>query len=174
MEFATKQLRQRFDRQEKVVAGFAPLPIGGQPACRNQIMDMGMLGHIPRPGLQDADRPHLSADETWIEPQLLRSFGGEAKEQIIEQLLMAAGGLAQFFWESKGQHDIRDWQQQSLLLLKPFLPPLVLALRAMTVAVGVIAVTHLLALRAIVHLPTDWWIAQIGEPCPSSRSAYAS
>jgi hypothetical protein len=65
------------------------------------------------------------------------------------------GKLSQTGRQGEGEQKVGHRQQHLLLLLQPDLGILVLALGAMPVATGVIAVLHLLTIRADIHLPTQ-------------------
>jgi len=66
-----------------------------------------------------------------------------------------AGELAQLGGEGEGQQEIRDWQEQSLLEFQPVLGLLVLALGAMAIAAGVIAVADFPAGQTSKDLSTQ-------------------
>ena len=114
-----------------------------------------MVGQVASPGMQDADQAELSADNTRILGQLLCCRCRGLKEQIIEKGLVRAGERAQCGGDGEGEHEVRDRQQKILLFFQPFLGFVVLALGAMTVAAGVVAVLGLVALRAGIGLSTQ-------------------
>ena len=105
--------------------------------------------------MQNADQAELSADKTRILGQLLCCRCRGLKEQIIEKGLVRAGERAQSSRDGEGEHEVRDRQQKILLFLQPLLGFVVLALGAMTVAAGVVAVLSLVALRAGIGLSTQ-------------------
>jgi len=111
-------------------------------------MHVGVVEQVAAPGMQYTYHPNLSAHKAWVSSQLLGCLGGSAEEQIVDQFLVLAGDLAQFRREGEGQQEVRDAQKQTLLGFQPVLGLLVLALGAMAVAAGVIAVTDFSAGRA--------------------------
>lgn len=54
-------------------------------------MDMGMIEELAGPGVEYAHHAGTTSHEAWVLSQKLQSCGGSAKEQIVDQLLMAAG-----------------------------------------------------------------------------------
>jgi hypothetical protein len=71
-ELATKQLGQGPDVYQKSLARRKPtLTVRRQPSPRHQKMEMGMITHIPGPGLQYPHQPDLPAHKTLIPGQLL-------------------------------------------------------------------------------------------------------
>lgn len=54
-------------------------------------MDVGMISQVAGPGMQNANHANITAQKARIVRQLLRRLGRSAKEQVVEQPLMAAG-----------------------------------------------------------------------------------
>ena len=63
-----------------------------------------------------ADHAQPSADEPWVLGQLLQSCGGRAKEQVVDQLLMAASQGTQLSGQSESHQEMMNGQEQVLLL----------------------------------------------------------
>ena len=92
LETSPKQLGQRWNRQEVLLARLAPsMQIRIQAATRNQIVNMGMVNQITRPGMQYAHQTNLAAYETWIASQDLSGLGRSSEERVVEELLVSAG-----------------------------------------------------------------------------------
>jgi hypothetical protein len=89
--------------------------------------------------MQDADQTEMSADKAGVVGQKLRCLCGSTEEQIIEKGLVRAGEWAQGRRNGEGEHEVRDRQQEILLMLQPFLGFVVLALWTVAVAAGVVA-----------------------------------
>ena len=156
LEGSAEQLGEGLHMQEEVFAGGQPrLPITAYPAAGSQVMHVGMVEQVAGPGVQHAYHANLPAHKAWIFCQLLGCPGGSAEEQVVDQLLVLAGNLAQFRWKREGQQEVRDAQEQSLLHFQPVLGLLVLAFGAVAVAAGVIAVADFTAGRADEDLPTQ-------------------
>jgi hypothetical protein len=93
--------------QELGVFGGEPLAIGREAASGHQIVDMGMVVEIARPGLEDADEAELGTDKARVTSELLQGCRGSAEQEIVNQLLVAAGELSQRVGERKGHQEVR-------------------------------------------------------------------
>ena len=111
-----------------------------------------MVDQRARPGVEHADHAQSTAYEARVLRQLLRSGGRGAEEQTIDQLLVAARDLAQFFRQGEGEQKVGDRQEQRLLLLQPLLPGRVLALGTVAILARMVAVALLAALGTLVDL----------------------
>lgn len=76
---------------------------------------MGVKDQVARPSMQDPDHADLSADEVRVFCQLLCGLGRGLKQEMIKQLLVLSGGVTQFLWQGKGQHEIGNGQQEITL-----------------------------------------------------------
>src|SRR5712691_12959306 len=114
-----------------------------------------MIEELAGPGVEYSDHAEVGADEPRVLSQLLQSSGGSAKEQIVDQLLMAAGERAQLCGQGKGDKEVMSGQQQLLLLFEPIIGLLILALGTMPVLAGVITVALRLALTAEIELAAE-------------------
>jgi hypothetical protein len=90
--------------------------IGSQTSARNKIMDVGMVGHIATPGVEHAHHAKLAADKTGILSQELSSGSRGAEEEVVEELLMAAGYASEFAGQSEGEEEVAGREEQVLLL----------------------------------------------------------
>jgi len=95
-ELGAEDLAKSFDGRQKsgMLGGKPVLGIGGEAAGGHQIMDMGMVVEIAGPSLEDTDEAELATDPTGIEGQLLEGRRGSAEQEIVNQLLVAAGELS--------------------------------------------------------------------------------
>jgi hypothetical protein len=84
---------------------------------------------------------------------------GSPKQQVVNALLVLAGKLAEFCGEGEGEEELRNGQQQFPLHLEPFFGLLVLALGAVAVAAGVVAVTGFAAGGTTIHLSAQGFCA---------------
>jgi len=71
------------------------LPINAHPAAGDQVVHVGMVEKVAGPGMEYAHHPDLPAHKSWISGQFLGCLGRSTKEQVIDQLLVVAGELAQ-------------------------------------------------------------------------------
>src|SRR5262249_40486984 len=99
----------------------------------DDVVNVRMEDQISGPGVEHADNADATADEPWIESQLLQSLGGSAKQNVVERLLIRTRQGSQFFRQSKGDQEGSNSQQQVLLLFKPFIGLIILAFWAVRV-----------------------------------------
>jgi len=113
---STEQLGKGLHRQEEVIAGRKPeLPIWAQPASRSQVVEVGMIEQIARPGMQDTHQANLTADIAWVLGQRLGCLSRSLKQDGIHQLLVALCQVAQLRREGESQHEIGHRQKQFAL-----------------------------------------------------------
>lgn len=136
-------------KQEAPVPAIAPdLTIPG--AGGDEEMDVGMVGEVASPGVQDAHHTNAAAEKLRVLSQLLRSGGRGAKEQVVDGFLLAARQGTEGGREGESEQKVGHRQQHILLSGQPLLRLVLLALRAMTVAAGMVAV---LGMRLTIFFP---------------------
>jgi hypothetical protein len=59
---------------------------------------------------------------------------------VVEELLMTSSHSPEFAGQGKGEHEVRDVQEQILLLFQPLLCLTILALGTVAVAAGMVLV----------------------------------
>ena len=96
-ELGAEDLAQSLDGHQKsgVLGGKPLLAIGREAAGGHQIMDMGMVVEMARPGLQDTDEAERATDPTGVAGEFLQGRSGSAEQEIVHQLLVAAAELSQ-------------------------------------------------------------------------------
>ena len=73
VELGLEDSGERFDWQQEVMVGRHPgAMIGRQSTRRDEIVNVGMVGQVASPGMQDPDQAELSADKTRVLCQKLR------------------------------------------------------------------------------------------------------
>jgi len=116
VEFCSEQLGKRLDWNEEVVMGGQPgLPVRSQGTTGDQVVDMGVISQVAGPGMEYAQHPDLSAEMARVLSECLCGFRRSLEEQVVVELLVAAGGLAQSLRESEGEQEVRGWQEPFLL-----------------------------------------------------------
>ena len=66
------------------IAGAEPgLPVSGQAAAGNEVMNVGMVGQIAGPGLQHPQQTDLTAEEARVVGQFLQSRCRSLKQEVI-------------------------------------------------------------------------------------------
>ena len=112
LEGSAKQFGEGFHRQEEVFACRQPgISIIAYPAAGHQIVDMGMVEQVAGPAMHHTYHSNLPAHKSWIPGQFLGCLGRSAEEQVVDQLLVVAGNLAQFGGKREGQQEVRDGQE---------------------------------------------------------------
>jgi hypothetical protein len=107
-ELGAEDLAESFDGRQKsgMLGGKPLLGIGGEAASGHQIMDMGMVVEIAGPGLEDTEEAELATHPTGVEGELLQSRRGSTEQEIVNQLLVAAGEFSQEVGESEGHQEV--------------------------------------------------------------------
>jgi len=162
-ELGPEYLRQGFFRQEVVVSGRSPGAVGRQPACGDQVVHMGVISQIARPGLQDADHAEGASDVFRIGGQLLQGLLRSLKEPVVDDLLSPAGKAPQTLRQREGGHEVGGEQEQVSLLIDPAIDLIVLTLRTMAILAGVIPVMLLAALGAAVYMAAQGLRATVAD-----------
>jgi len=124
-----------------------------QGATSDEEMDVRVIAEISGPGVEHAHQTESATDKARVLGQLQQGLGGRAEEQVVDRLLLRASQGPQLGGQGEGDQEVRDGQQQLLLLVQPLIGLLVAALGTVPVLAGVIAVTLLLTLVTEIDLP---------------------
>jgi hypothetical protein len=83
-ELATEECGERADRDKlDMIAGREPLGARWrQGSTGHAIMDMRMIGHIPRPGVQDPNHAELSAEELGVQARAFKAAAEVWKSRL--------------------------------------------------------------------------------------------
>lgn len=108
LKFGPEELGECLDgEKEVVVSGHPNFPVLGKSAAGDQIVDMGMIGQVAGPGVQDAEHADLAAEVTGVTGQGLGRFCRSLEEGMVEEFLVSAGRLPQFFRKRESQQEVR-------------------------------------------------------------------
>jgi hypothetical protein len=118
-------------------------------------MEVGVIAQVPSPGLQNPDHTNLATHKAGIVSQLLQGCGGVAKEQIVDELLVASSDSSERGRQGEGDHEVRDWQEKRLLLFQPLLGSIMLAAGTVAISAGVIAIDGLIACLTPIEMSTQ-------------------
>ena len=116
-------------------------------------MDLGMLGQVPGPGVEDPHHADLAAEGVGVKSQGLQGGSGGLKEQVLHAVLVRTGHRAQCLREGKGDQKVRGRQEERPLLFQPACRRFMLTLRAMPVLAGMIAVLQRTARGTLGDMP---------------------
>src|SRR6266487_1118148 len=81
-----------------------------QAKRRNQIVDVGMVTQVARPGLQDAQHANLPTQKAWVLGELLQRRSRCMKEQGIDRLRLVSSECAELRWQREGDQKVGNWQ----------------------------------------------------------------
>lgn len=93
--------------------------IGPQAAAGDDVMDMGMIGELPSPGVKDAEEAEFASEMARDARNLLESRHALIEEDLVEELLMRTAQSAQLFGQGEGDQEIGHGQEPFALTLKP-------------------------------------------------------
>ena len=121
------------------------LPVRGQSQAWHDHMDVRMIEHFPRPGVQHGGEPGrlVIARTIGHQPLVPEVEGFErvahgVKQEAIEPSLVRVTNRTQFFGQCEGEHVIAGVEQFALLPLRPFVLLVLVALRTGAVVATVI------------------------------------
>ena len=147
-----------------------PLAGGGvETAAGHQIIDMDVIAHVPRPGLQRPEQADRPAQPRWVARHGLQRVGGGPEEEIVDQRLMGAGRRIQAVGQGEGDQKIRDRPELPELRVAPTVGAVLAAFGTVAVAAGVIAVEKGLARVAIEHFAPSTSVRQAMMSCSALR-----
>jgi hypothetical protein len=121
-------------RKEEAGTGVDPAEgIGGESTRSDDAMNVGVMGKVLCPGVQDGSETDLGAEVTRISGDIDKGLGGGLEEEIVE-----AFGLAEDEWTEgvgKGEHHMEVWDGKDAgeRLLNPLGAFTVLAFRAVSI-----------------------------------------
>ncbi len=106
----------------------------------HQIVNVRVIVQVAGPGLEYAEHSHLPAEEAGIGGKLLERGRRRAKQNRVQAALVLPEQITEGRRHREGHEEVRDGQQQRLLLGEPGLCPILLTGGAVAVAAGVILV----------------------------------
>ena len=115
-------------------------------------MNVRMVEHGARPGMQDGQSADTGAEESWIASQLLEGRRGGLHQQAVDEFGMRPSQGTQLGWQREGDQVIRAREQSLTLLADPAFGLIAVTLRATAVAAGVIRIDLLRAVVALVDM----------------------
>jgi hypothetical protein len=131
-----KDDRQGLHRHEErgVLRGDPPGAVGGEAARRHEEMDVGMVEHRARPGVEDGETPEARADVARIGGQTLEGRRRAAHEHAVDDALVRERERAQLAWQGEGHEIVRAQQELAALRLEPALGVRTVTRRAVAIA----------------------------------------
>src|SRR5262249_33400192 len=106
---------------------------------RDDGVDMGVVLELPAPGMEDPGAPReVSADEALVVGQPLESRGRRLAHRLVREALMGAEEGAECLRDGEGEEEGRPRELCVQVMLEPLLGFMLLAVRAVAVATGMI------------------------------------
>ncbi len=139
-EAPTEQARQHAHGQEEPAPASDPaLPIWRNATAGDDAMHVGMMRQCRTPGVQDQGGADLGAEMFRIGGEGRQRFRCDVEQQPVDHGLVGVGDGTDGFGQREDDVVVLDGQQIGVLGLEPALGGTRLALRAMSIAAGVVA-----------------------------------
>jgi len=133
------ETRQHLYRQKEARAAADPAgPVGRWPTTRHDAVDMGMMMQVLSPGVQDGHQPDLGAEMPGIGSDDAQRLGGDGEQDAIDHGLIVESDLCDRRRHREDDVEVRHRQQLGLSVGQPFSTRQPLALRAVSVAAGIV------------------------------------
>ena len=154
-ELATKDLGERFDREEKPASRGDPVAVGGECAGGHQAMQVQVLGERLAPGVQHEGSGDVAAEPARVGAELGELVRNTLEEQRIECARIALRERVLYMRQGEDEMEVRHRQEFGAPGGEPaFLGPC-LALRAVAVAAGVVVVAKFCTRVTALDMATE-------------------
>ena len=120
----------------------------------NEDMDVRVIPQVLRPRMQDGEDRGAGAEMLGIGRDAEQGLGGGSHERVVHHPLMGARDRAELLRQGEGDEEIGARQQPRPVAIEPAPRLLPVALGAVAIATGVIAVLGLVAVVALPEMPT--------------------
>jgi hypothetical protein len=118
-------------------------------------VNVGMKQQILSPAVQNREETDLCAEVAGIGGNGLQRGGAGGEQDLIQQRLVAQNQIVELFRDGENHVVVIDGQQFSLPAIDPLRPGQILALRAMSVAAGVVGVSFFGAVAALLPMAPE-------------------
>src|SRR5262252_2102700 len=113
---------------------------------------MGVILQLSAPGVQNPGKPwQVGPDEAVVGGQSLESRGRRLKQGLIRTALMGADEGSQRLRDGEGEEEVRPRQLFGYVVVEPLLRFMLLTLRAMPIATGMLDAVLLATALALVE-----------------------
>lgn len=138
-EKVLKALTEDLHREEVSRTGWdPPMRIGGEAASGDDAVDMGVMGEVLRPGVQNGSEANISAEVLRVSGDRQQGLRGGMEEQVIEAFLIAENEGAQGIGKRENDMEMGNGKNASEGVLDPLGTFTALAFGAVTIAAGVV------------------------------------
>src|SRR6516165_5300074 len=155
-ELAAKHWGEHFQREEEVIGGVHPrFVIKAQAAGGNDAMDVGMQSELLTPRVQHTEEANFCAEVTGIPSDFEKCFRAGAKQEAVEQFLVLQDQGGQL--RRQREHDMNVARGKTFVPARgdPAIPSRGLALRAMSIAAGVVRDGAMPAAGALIEMTAE-------------------
>jgi hypothetical protein len=129
---------ERFDRDEEVGSGRTPCgAVPGEAPARDDVVDVRVVLELSTPGMQDTSKSwEVGPDETLVFRQPFEGRGRRLKQGLVRETLMRANERSEGLRDGEGEQEVWSRQLFVQVVLEPLLGFMLLTLRAVAVATG--------------------------------------
>lgn len=125
-------------------------------AAGDDAVHMDMVEKFLVPGMEDLDDTGLCAEVLFIGGQFQEGLGTASVEKAVEELLVAVNERVKFMRECKDHMEVRGVDDLGPAPVDPDFLKDGLAVRAVTVAAGIIVEIHVSALGALADITSEF------------------
>jgi hypothetical protein len=131
---------ERFDRDEEVGSGRTPGgAVPGEAPARDDGVDVRVVLELSTPGRQDTSKSReVGPDETLVFRQPFEGRCRRLKQGLVRETLMRANERSEGLRDGEGEQEVWSRQLFVQVVLEPLLGFMLLTLRAVAVATGMI------------------------------------
>src|ERR1700675_143679 len=138
-KLAAEDTAEHFDgKKEGAARGDPARMIRSETAGGKHTVDMGMMLQSLVPGMEHAEEADLRAEVPGIARDLQQSFGGGAKQQVIDQPFILQRQRSEFPWQGEDDVHVAGGEQLPLPRLEPAQARVALTLGAVPVTARVV------------------------------------
>lgn len=161
-----KPFSEHFYGEKEIRAGMDPARrIGGKAAGRDDAVDVGMMGEVLRPGMEDGSEADLGAEMARIGRDVEKGLGGSTEQEIVEALGIPKEERAQGIRKGEDHVEMGHGEDAGEGAFNPLSPFTALAFGAVAIAAGVVGdVLRMPARRAGIEMPPEARSAAGTEP----------
>ena len=110
--------------------------IEGEPTGRDEAMQVRMVAQVLAPGMEYGEYSDACAEMAWISGDLQQGLGGGAKQQVVEQVLVAECERCQLLRQGEDDCEYATGNRLAACLAEPAIASRGLTLGTMPVAAG--------------------------------------
>ncbi|MFZ2444732.1 MAG: hypothetical protein WAW37_00100 [Syntrophobacteraceae bacterium] len=151
-ELGSKNSGKGLHRDEELFPGGKPSVVRGETATGDDVMDMGVIGKITPPCMENTDHGDAASNEFRVQGEFLQSFGRSLEEQIIDDIVIGPGKRSKPFGYGEGYKEVIFRKQQVKLFIEPKIGAVIAASGTVAVFAGVVAVADLIALATKIDV----------------------